>query len=79
MGDKVIEINGEEYVKVDGLISSIVDYLIDGVSETFIHTSCDEIAQEVVDFLKLKERGNLAAGFQKLYLIRKYQVQMGDQ
>lgn len=79
MGDKVIIINGEDYVKVEGLISSIVDYLLDGVSENYIHVSVDEIAQEVVYFLEEKERRNLAAGFRKLYLMRKYQLQMGDQ
>ena len=79
MGDKVIEINGEEYVKVEGLLSSIVDYLIDGVSENYVHSFCDQVADEVMEFLRENGRENLAVGFRKLYLMRRYPKMMGVQ
>ena len=71
MGD-LIEINGEEYIRVEGLFAKILDYLVDGTSDIYVHSSCDELADEVGQFLVENGRSEQAIGFKKMYIHRRF-------
>ena len=72
MGDIIVDINGEEYIKLEGLITLVLDYLVDGTTAKYIDNHSNQLADEVCEFLKENGREELAVAFRKMYLIRRF-------